>query len=383
MLVRFERDGRETILNFPRSDAEIFEAMKSIKVFDPTDTVFHVLKVDSDVTELSSLNDIDIDLDHLNLLARLMEGMSASEYDQFRAALCYTQPQSVQGIVNLTQNLGNYTLIKNNESLEQAGLRHYLDLHGCISEAEKSKYDFAAMARKLIATGNGCETPYGVVYDNGLEINYFFNGETIPMYYDRDFLCVYEAQANDKTEYLVMPCDEISIIKAAHRLGVAEINDSSLSVEDVDLPSYSFRQFLEKHTDAPVGELNMLASAVSAIDHRDVDKLMAVFKYTEAVEGNLGDDVGALTRLTENLDSFEFAPDATDIEDLGKYLIQASGHYSYDDELDDYYDYEALGADTLDTQDGRFIEDGYVGISDDIRLDEILDGDSHQMGEIE
>ena len=64
-------------------------------------------------------------------------------------------------------------------------------------------------------------------------------------------------------------------------------------------------------------------------------------------------------------------------------MIQSSEHYAYDPELEDYYDYEALGADKFDAQDGRFIKSGYVGISDDIQLYEILDGDNHQMGGIE
>ena len=63
--------------------------------------------------------------------------------------------------------------------------------------------------------------------------------------------------------------------------------------------------------------------------------------------------------------------------------IDDSPDSAYDPELEDYYDYEALGADKFDAQDGRFIESGYVGISDDIQLYEILDGGNHQMGGIE
>ena len=383
MIVKFERNGLSAKLKLPCSDAEMFEKMQSVGVSDPTDTVFHIETVTSTASELSRLNDSEADLDHLNLLARLMDGMFGSEFEQFRAALYYTQASSVQDIVNLTQNLGNYTLIKNDESLEQAGLQHYLDQHGCITDSEKRKHDFAAMARKLIASGDGYETPYGMVYDNGMKINRFFNGENIPMYYDRNFLCVYEAHANDKTEYLVLPCDEISITKAAHRLGVTDISACSLSIEDVELTHLSFRNFLDNHLDASVYELNMLASAISEIDHQDVEKLMAVFDYVQAVDSNPGDDVTVLIRLAENIDSFEYAPGATDTEELGKYLIQASEHYAYDPELEDYYDYEALGADKFDAQDGRFIKSGYVGISDDIQLYEILDGGNHQMGGIE
>ncbi len=72
-------------------------------------------------------------------------------------------------------------------------------------------------------------------------------------------------------------------------------------------------------------------------------------------------------------------------DDIGKYVIKENGHYTYDDSLDEYYDYEALGADTVSNQGGKFTEYGYVGIRDDITLDEILGENENQdmtMGEM-
>lgn len=42
----------------------------------------------------------------------------------------------------------------------------------------------------------------------------------------------------------------------------------------------------------------------------------------------------------ENLDLFDFAPGAHSPVEYGKYMIQQSGHFDYDENLDEFYDYE-------------------------------------------
>ncbi|MDD4495260.1 MAG: hypothetical protein PHV32_13130 [Eubacteriales bacterium] len=383
MKVLIERNGRKMWLSMPCSDTEMYEKLNSIGIHDPTDTEFHIEDISSGITEFSVLNDSYINLDHINLLARYIDGMVGSEVEQFRAALCYTRGTSIQSIIDISQNLGNYTLIGNDTSLEQAGLQHYLDIHTCISMEEKSKLDLAAVARGLIASSKGYKTPYGMVFDNNLEIDRVFNGTNIPLYYDREFALCYEVHSDNGTEFLLMPCDEICFAKAAHRLGVSDISECEMTLSCCNIEDIRFTEFLKAHADASAFDLNMLAFAVSGFHSYDVDKLLAVYEYAQAAESNIGDKINAMCRIAENLDSFEYAPEAESDESLGRYLIRESGRYNYDPELDDYYDYGGFGADKLDNQDGRFMSTGYVGIKDDIQLYEIFEQDSHQMGGIE
>lgn len=45
---------------------------------------------------------------------------------------------------------------------------------------DESKIDFAAIARELIGSGNGIESPYGLVFVNDLDPSLFFNGKNMP-----------------------------------------------------------------------------------------------------------------------------------------------------------------------------------------------------------
>ena len=64
------------------------------------------------------------------------------------------------------------------------------------------------------------------------------------------------------------------------------------------------------------------------------------------------------------------------------YLIQESGEYTYDPELEDYYLYEQFGEDRVNEQNGMFLESGYVGIKDDIEISDIIDESGPRMGGI-
>jgi len=92
------------------------------------------------------------------------------------------------------------------------------------------------------------------------------------------------------------------------------------------------------------------------------------------------DPIYALTCLAEHLDSFTFAPGIDNTEDLGMYLIQESGEYTYDPELEDYYLYEQFGEDRVNEQNGMFLESGYVGIKDDMEISDIIDESGPKMG---
>ena len=46
-----------------------------------------------------------------------------------------------------------------------------------------------------------------------------------------------------------------------------------------------------------------------------------------------------IRHLAENLDLFDFVPDTKTPEDYGRYMIRESGHFDYDENLEQYYDY--------------------------------------------
>ena len=64
--------------------------------------------------------------------------------------------------------------------------------------------------------------------------------------------------------------------------------------------------------------------------------------------------------LRNSLDLFDFAPGAHSPAEYGKYMIQQSGHFDYDENLDAFYDYEKYGTERMNAEDGMFTDRGYI-----------------------
>ena len=382
MKIQIVRNGHLTWLNLPCTEQEMQDAEQEIGITDPKDTKFLLVDIDSGISELNVLSGKVHDLDHLNLLARYIHGMCEGEFNQYRAALFITKATDLKDIINLTQHTQNYSLIAPTDTLESAGRNHYLDLHGCYTVGEEEKLNFSGIAAELIASGKGISTPYGLVFENGLDCPEFFNGVNIPCYYDRQFVFGYSISNGYNEEYIFLPCHDTEIDKAMKRLGVQDLSQCRVTYEDFGLDSTTpFHSLIEELEVTELYDLNRLAYEIQDFNAEKLIKLYALFAYTQ--EHECIDPIRAMTCLADHIDDFDFAPNAASTEELGEYLIRESGRYDYDPELEDYYMFDQFGEDTMSEQDGMFLEIGYVGIRDDIQLWEILEQDGQQMGGIQ
>ena len=66
-----------------------------------------------------------------------------------------------------------------------------------------------------------------------------------------------------------------------------------------------------------------------------------------------------IRQVTEHLDQFDFAPGVHTPEEYGRYMIRDSGHFDYDSNLDEFYDYGKYGRQHLEQSQGMFTEQGY------------------------
>jgi len=57
---------------------------------------------------------------------------------------------------------------------------------------------------------------------------------------------------------------------------------------------------------------------------------------------------------------FQFYPNVTNAREYGVYMITESGHFQYDAELDEFYDFEGYGNWRLDNERGKFLDSGYI-----------------------
>lgn len=82
--------------------------------------------------------------------------------------------------------------------------------------------------------------------------------------------------------------------------------------------------------------------------------------WNRKVDGGHGDGQAGVcrrdTRTGQNLELFEFAPKVRTPAEYGRYMIQDSGHYEYDPNLEEFYDYERYGKLRMEKETGAFTE---------------------------
>ena len=101
-----------------------------------------------------------------------------------------------------------------------------------------------------------------------------------------------------------------------------------------------------------LSDLNELAEATDGLSKADMEKLGAVVMLAEPKSA------AQIKNLAESLDLFDFAPGVHTPQDYGKYMIQQSGRFEYDENLDAFYDYGKYGTGRMDEEEGMFTDRG-------------------------
>ena len=280
-----------------------------------------------------------VDLDELDYLIKRLDSFDTGEAAQFQGMTEKLNLTSVKDLINLTFCCQETTVITDFSDLEAVGRDHYMNLHGGgASIQELEALDGEETAILLIDGGGGTVTRYGVVYDNGMKLEQAYDGKHFPAYlYERSMLMValtsrLEPEDTKNITWLYLPAARGQIERAMERSGIADPDDmrfrfaESMFPDEVDV-ALDFRR-------ESIYELNELSLAVNRFSDADQKKLGAVVAMAKpecAVQ---------IRHLAENLDQFEFSPGTHTPAEYGKYMIQESGHFDYDPNLDEFYDYE-------------------------------------------
>ena len=237
---------------------------------------------------------------------------------------------------------------------------------------ELNALDGEEVARQLIENGGGTITPYGVVYDNGMKLEQFYQGREFPCYYyEPNPLTVAvtsknEPEGTEHITWLFLPMVQEELDRTLLRGGITDPADDRLRLEDSQLPNeVDVLLDIEYET---LSDLNELAEATDGLSKADMEKLGAVVMLADPKSA------AQIKNLAEHLDLFDFAPGAHTPEDYGKYMIRQSGHFEYDENLDAFYDYEKYGAERMNEEDGMFTDRGYVAYKGFFRMEEVMNG---------
>ena len=312
-------------------------------------------------------------VDELDWLGKQLESFDRYELLQFNAAVERFGLSAADELIDLSFCARDVTVISDFSDLELVGKRHYLIVHGACDSEELENLDGKETALALISGQPGYVTRYGVVYDNGIKLEQAYDRKHLPPIWMPES-CILELKiratgedAPKKQEWVQLPASRMKLERAMLRVGIASCGEMQMLVSDSRFPDeVNCAVDFERES---LFELNRLCQICSSFKEQELVKLGAVCQMVKpACAANI-------RQLAENLDQFDFAPNAHTPEELGRYMIQRSGHYEYDENLEDFYNYGDYGVKRMLQEDGVFVDRGYVSYHGTLPLEELMQDD--------
>ena len=347
------------------------ELLEKLEIGGATKQDCKVLEISSAFPVLKRMEMLTVNLDELDYLAKRLASFDVGEAAQFQTMAHKLELFELKDLINLTFCCQQATVINNFSDLEAIGRDHYMNMHGgCANTQELEDLDGAETARLLIGSGAGEVTPYGVVYDNGMKLEQYYDGQHFPAYLYEPCMIMMglthrlEPEETKNITWFYLPAAKGQLERAMVRSGITDPADmrfrfsESMFPDEVDA-ALDFRY-------ENIYELNDLALAVSKLSAEAQKKLGAVVEMAEP------EYASQICRLAENLDQFEFAPGAHTPAEYGRFMIQESGHFEYDENLEGFYDYEKYGLQRMEQESGMFTDRGYVSYHGTMSLEELM-----------
>ena len=353
--------------------AHCMELLEALEIGDAVKADCKVEKVDSFYTVLKRVEMLTVNVEELNYLAKRLDSFDTGEAAQFQAMAHKLDLFELKDLINLTFCCQQATVITDFSDLAAIGRDHYMNLHGGSAKTEElDALDGEETARRLIESGGGTITPYGVVYDNGMKLEQVYDGRFFPCYYYEPNAITVAVTSKSELEdtehitWLYLPMEREEVDRAPLRGGITDPSEIRLSLEDSQLPN-EVDVLLDMEYET-LSDLNELAAATDGLSKADMEKLGAVVMLAKPKSA------AQIKNLAESLDLFDFAPGAHTSQEYGKYMIRQSGHFEYDENLDAFYDYEKYGTERMNEEDGMFTDRGYIAYKGYTSMEEVMNG---------
>ena len=346
----------------------VIQGLETMGLGDPVARDCRLDEIHGDYPILKRLEAACINIDELDYLAKRLDSFCyEAEGAQFQGAAVSYDYSNMTDLINLTFSCQQVTVITDFSDLEQVGKDHYMVLNGgCASKEELDDLDGYETALLLIDGGDGVVTPYGVVYDNGMKLAQLYDGRHFPQYFYEPPLLMLTAQESmgaPKT-WLYLPAPDSQIRRSILRAGISDPSDMRLTFQGSMLPD-AIDCVLDMEKES-LEDLNELCRSIQPLGPADIKKLGAVVEYTQP------ETAAQIRCLADHLEQFDFAPGVRNVEEYGRYMIQKSGRFEYDENLRDFYDYARYGLERMNAEEGRVVNSGYVAYYGAVKLEELI-----------
>ncbi len=317
---------------------------------------------------LDCLEGQTVNIDELDFLMRSLDRFDDDELAKFQAMAAKREITSVEDLINLSFCSERATVITNFDDLEIVGRRHYMTMQGggCSTE-EYAKLNGVGIARGLISSGEGTVTPYGVVYEDGMQLEELYTGRSFPAYADQPYMMelelapVLDRPEDRHTTFIFLPMPEERL---AERAGYGSVSEITIQSWCSELPEAVNQAMYIPQEDLRL--LNSLCEKVAEMSDFQRKTLAAAVRYAQP------QGVYQVNRVAEELEQFGFTPGVSNAEEYGRYVIRNSDYLNYDPALDDFYDYEKYGQSRVESEKGQFLAGGYISFKGSISMQELL-----------
>ena len=365
--------GQATI-SFPIKENDypnVVELLRSMGLGNPLERDCRVDEVCGDWPILKRLEKVAINLDEMDYLARRLDSFDMQEKAKFQAAAVRFGLFDMRHLIDLTFCCQETTVITDFSDLEKVGRRHFLDVNGgSASSEELENVDGYETALLLIGDGDGTITPYGVIFDNGMQLRPVYDGQNFPLQQDGDSVFLLglthksDPDMNPPTTWRFLPACRERLERTLRRGGYESEEDIHIRLSASNAPNEIDSRLDVEHES--LNDLNKLASAIALLDVDQGVKLGAVVQMANPRTA------AEMTALAQNLDLFDFVPGIHSPREYGEFMIRESGHFDLDDDLAPFIDYEAYGQKQINAEDGEFNDQGYVAYKGPQSLSELL-----------
>ena len=192
---------------------------------------------------LDCLEGQTVNIDELDFLIRSLDRFDDDELAKFQAMAAKREITKIEDLINLSFCSERATVITNFDDLESLGRRHYMTIHGGVCSVEQyDNLNGIGIARGLIASGEGTVTPYGVVYENGMQLEELYTGRSFPAYADQPYMMELElAPVSDRPEdrhttFIFLPMPEERLERLAERAGYGFVSEITIQSWCSELP---------------------------------------------------------------------------------------------------------------------------------------------------
>lgn len=352
---------RAAVIAFPANEQDLEKALDGIGVGITIEKNCIVDKISGDEGALQGLIGQCINADEIQYLAKRLDSLDKREIQSFRAAVHAEGLITVKDLINLTFNLQAYTVITDFTDIARIGKNHELNRQLAMAVQQIEQTDFAEIGRRLIKEQKGAITPYGVLYSTGNEKQEFYNGEQFPEFSFRgNDAAVVRLEVGDyhsgiKYEYLYLPCWEVEIQKALCRLGVDTIEPCVTTLgSDVMSEEVCFIFAGDHSLSDHIDTFNNLARSYMGFDDQGREAFHAI---VDMVLPKTPVDVAV---LADNFYEFIVVQGLKNPAEYGRHMIIDSGHYDFDENLEEYIDFKGYGEHRIQIENGRFTDYGYI-----------------------